>query len=1138
MVYPFNTLWSQQPSLEVFGKNRVQYQRFDWKFYESKHFKVYFYERAGRTLARYVTEQAEKDLSIIEQQSGALFNDKLSIILYNSYDHFMQSNIGLNSELQMQNNNPAGTVNMIGEKLVLYFTGEHFDLKRQIRQGMARMVVERLMYGENFKEKVRNAVVLDLPTWIMDGYVDYIVDGWTAKDENDWKNLIFNEKNNYFNELSIENPRLAGKAFWKYIEGQYGSNTIREILFYTQQKGDINKALKLSIGMKIKEAYDTVMVFYQEKYRMDAQQYHHLDTANAFHKIPIPDNETEIRNILVSPRGSNVAYVEWKHGTYTVKMETTNSVSSSKKKTTAADLLSGGVKDLEGFSDPNYPLLGWNNTGYKLGIIYNKRNHLYIKIYDALKSKIQTFRIPDSRFDRVTGFTFMEDDNFIVLSAIKNGQSDLFQMRLRGAFLTQITNDEWDDVSPIYVSGGSRKGIVFLSNRPEPYVNIQPLPNELPVGLMNAYFYSTTTKSYDLLTLTREESGTIRDIIPFGDRHFAYLSDKSGITNRYVILWGRTTKNEDSAFSIPVTNYDRGIQYQQYNLASNKATEVIRFNNAYYVYFKDITIPQTDDDTLKLPISSFVDGVRGKTKIKSSASKLELDGTDSPHQKATVQRNESATKLLKKGDYFQTEFSSGRKKKQQSTSDQEKNMIETDIEEKESLQTNLVEENDTTDISQPLFKTLTVDSTYLTMRPKEYKASFKPDFLSLRLDNSVIFNRYQSYTNTGGQYINPNLSGMLVARLYDKMEDYRFTGGIQLPTNFSGITYYFQFENFRRRIDWSLVYLRSAQKLSYNFGISGTNNLLSIPGKTITSIFQGNAHYPIDRVKGFNYSIGLRQDQMIVKASDFYGVLLPNVQDYWWMNRLEFVYDDTKYPTMNIHNGMRMKVYGEFLYKIYTNNKDIYSLSENPYISKGGFFNVGVDYRYYQKIYKNFIAAFRVAGAHSLGRQQIVYFLGGKENAMNAQSEMGMPPSPDMHYAFQSLANNLRGYNQNARNGNTYALVNSELRLPILPTIFRRPFQSAFLNNLQAIAFVDVGSAWEGLLPTKSNLNRNYHLNWPPNSNSPVINVEIPNPSTDYLALGYGAGLRSLVFGYFLGVDFAWNIDRKFHWYLSIGMDF
>jgi hypothetical protein len=148
-----------QTNIEVFGQNRVQYRKFDWKFYEADHFKIYHYDRGGRDLARYVAEQAEQDVTAIERKAGRLFPDKLSIILYNCYDDYQQSNIGLNGDLQLQNENPSGTVNIIGDKLVIYFTGVHADIKKQLRQGMAQLVMEHTLFGQTLREMVRNAVI-------------------------------------------------------------------------------------------------------------------------------------------------------------------------------------------------------------------------------------------------------------------------------------------------------------------------------------------------------------------------------------------------------------------------------------------------------------------------------------------------------------------------------------------------------------------------------------------------------------------------------------------------------------------------------------------------------------------------------------------------------------------------------------------------------------------------------------------------------------------------------------------------------------------------------------------------------------------------------------------------------------------
>ena len=75
-----------QSYVEVFGQNRLQYRKFDWKYFDTKHFRVYHYDRAGRQLGRYVAEEAENDIPVIEKKLGGEFPKRFNIILYNSYD--------------------------------------------------------------------------------------------------------------------------------------------------------------------------------------------------------------------------------------------------------------------------------------------------------------------------------------------------------------------------------------------------------------------------------------------------------------------------------------------------------------------------------------------------------------------------------------------------------------------------------------------------------------------------------------------------------------------------------------------------------------------------------------------------------------------------------------------------------------------------------------------------------------------------------------------------------------------------------------------------------------------------------------------------------------------------------------------
>ena len=125
-------------------------------------------------------------------------------------------------------------------------------------------------------------------------------------------------------------------------------------------------------------------------------------------------------------------------------------------------------------------------------------------------------------------------------------------------------------------------------------------------------------------------------------------------------------------------------------------------------------------------------------------------------------------------------------------------------------------------------------------------------------------------------------------------------------------------------------------------------------------------------------------------------------------------------------------------------------LNSIPHLGQVGrnTFNFGFDARAYYPIYRNFIWAGRVAGDFSWGNQKLIYYLGGIDNwfmfGSNQKTVNGNTtyryfnpanqPAPDQNYAFQSLAVNLRGFIQNAANGNNATVINSEFRLPVFTT--------------------------------------------------------------------------------------------------------
>jgi hypothetical protein len=147
-----------QVSSVMYGKNRVQYKKFTWQYYQTKNFNSYFNQN-GQELAKYVAQVAEEELPAMEKFVEYSLQRRANIIIYNNFGDLRQSNIGIGIDWQ----STGGTTKLVNNKMIVYYNSNHADLRKQIREGIAKVLTENLLFGDNLGEVAGNAALLDLP---------------------------------------------------------------------------------------------------------------------------------------------------------------------------------------------------------------------------------------------------------------------------------------------------------------------------------------------------------------------------------------------------------------------------------------------------------------------------------------------------------------------------------------------------------------------------------------------------------------------------------------------------------------------------------------------------------------------------------------------------------------------------------------------------------------------------------------------------------------------------------------------------------------------------------------------------------------------------------------------------------------
>jgi hypothetical protein len=1119
---------SAQVNTVDFGKNRVQYKKFTWKFYQSPNFNVY-YNQDGLELAKYVVQVAEEELDSIETDIDYSLQRRVTFIVYNNYEDYKSSNIGLGIDWQ----NAGGLTTLVNNRVPLYFDGNHNTFRIRVRQGIAKALTDNILFGENIGEFASNQALLDLPKWLTDGYVEYIAEPWSIEKDDELKNVILSGDYNNFYQFAFDKPLLAGQSFWHYIAQKYKPQNVTYFLYLARLYKSLNTASERICNKKFKDVLADFMNDEQELYVADIKQRRNAPRG----KLSVVEDVTksDYYHFAANPNPKNNSYavVQFTKGKYKIKYF--DNLYNEKT------LVDYGVRTIVGDMNPNMPILTWDGKGSRLLCIYTKEGKTSMFVYDVI-ANIKRYKQEIEGFDQILDAGFIFNANTLLLSAVKNGHSDIYTYRVDNGGIKQITNDVYDDLDPTFVSFPGRLGIIFASNRPG--INAPNSDTVLPSrNRFNIFLADINNNSEfrQITQLTNMKYGNARYPMQYNQNHFTFVSDENGINNRWAGFFSTQTGGLDTLYYIGedvLRNPDPKEMDSTLRAWQKSEPDSISYFKIY------------QDSTYTFPITNYQSSLL-ETRVAGNNDQVSEVRREGDYKFLYKLRVDSAT-LRKRNvnarptDYVRRmitteKLASGKSiQVQEEQQPENKSQFQNEFEDSTSG-------HDTTRAITPKEPVLPSRIDYLgKSKLFDYKLKFEADYVLAGFTNNILVNRYQpfgGYAQSGPIQLNNSDAVSFTFRVgvSDIMEDQKIIGGFRLGTSLTDKDVFVTYQNYRKRIDWGFTYYRS-NVTNYQGFFRGVDSqgldLNSVDNEVITNLYQANMSYPFDEVKSLRLTIGLRKDIGVLRPLYLGSYGYPEalkVKDSvanTGQARLEYVYDNSINPADNIWNGLRWKVYTELF--VPTN-----ATSE---LHGKTIMNVGFDARNYLKIYRNFIWALRGAGDFSFGEAKLIYYLGGEDGWVSPKFNQVNTADPTVNYAFQTLALNLRGFDQNAANGSNNLVVNSELRLPVFTTFFSSPINNAFLRNFQIIQFFDLGTAWTGPL---SNIKRPeivYQGPDDPNTGPSPLTVRVRAGGLGPFAGGYGFGARSTLLGYFLRGDVGWQMRGIFRgpaiFYFSLGFDF
>ncbi len=1063
-----------------FGKNRVQYfENRIWFYYRFTDFNTYYY-RGGRDLAIYTYRYANQELERMQDELDYSLNEKVHFLIFQSLNDLKESNVGLISDEQY---NVGGVTHLVGNKVFIYFNGNHAHLERQIRTGIANVLVNQMLMGSNVAAAVKNSTLLALPEWYKNGLISYLAEPWSTTTDNYVRDGILSERYEDFNSLMGEDATYAGHSIWKFIADKYGERVIPNIIYMTKASRNIESAFLYILGT----SYNTLVSEWRD-------YYYKMYIFNGQEQTKIGDDVLQKRmkkdyryyNPRISPDGKWVVYSSNRLGKMKIYLK--NLETGKREK-----IFRQGHK-LDQKVDYSYPIIAWHPTSRLFIMLVERKGENFMYYYDMQEESLERQELFEVQ--KVLDIDYNHTGSKIVMSAVKDGQTDLYVYNLGSETFEQITNDIYDDMHPRFVNNS--EDIVFSSNRTSDTLrNVRltfrerdrndtiNIPEHRDIFV---YHYSTGSRKLWQITNTPYINETHPEEYKKG--YVAYLSDHNGIKNRFIAKFDSAISYVDTTVhyryfsqTYPLTNYSRSILEHDISLPSGKLVEHVYHDGYDKIFVRNLTLQDTLDESI-------------------------LENTVFRNQVIAKHKREIPVEKEKKKQLKEKRFVP---------------LMESDLrEEIEPLDSGEVNIEDyifesEADSEERRRQLQQQKQKGKSNAPVElnYYVEYSINKLVSQMDFSFMSESYQPFTGGGAPiFLNAGFSGLFMVGATDLMEDFRLTGGVRLSPSLRNNEYMLSYENLKHRLDQQWVFHRKS------YENPNSEFIQRISSHTVYYKIK----YPFSQVFSFRGTASLRYDRSTILATDYLTLEVPNIYYTWAGLKSQLVFDNTRNRGINTLFGSRGKVFGEFS-QLVDHGPDNVNL-----------FVVGLDLRHYLPIHRTFVWANRFAASTSFGSSRLIYYMGGVDNWLAPKFNRKIPIDYDQNYAFQTLATPMRGFQQNIRNGNTFALYNTELRFPVVRYFAKKPLRSEFLSSLQLVGFMDIGSAWTGLNPysyENTVIESKYY--------EKPFRITVKRMVEPMIG-GAGAGLRAKLFGYFIRVDYAWGYtegnvqDPRI--YLSFNLDF
>ncbi|HVG24777.1 MAG TPA: peptidase S9, partial [Thermoanaerobaculia bacterium] len=464
------TLLSPVAQAQYFGRNKVQWEAFDFKVLQTEHFDIYYYDQEA-DVVQDVARMSERWYARLSRVFNHSFKRKPIVLYANPADFHQTTTTG-----GMIGEGTGGFTDAFMNRVVLPLTGDYAQNDHVLGHEMVHVFQYDIAASSN--QQRRRFALEALPLWLVEGMAEYFskgrVDPLTAM----WiRDATIHDRMPNLRELTRDSryfPYRYGQALMAYIGARFGDEAV---VRYFMASGVIGPedAVERSLGISHQQLFSDWEASSRELYgpivtarntdlgtpligkKPDAPPAQFTNDAGERKRRRRRRGATELNvGPALSPDGRYIAFLSARE-LFSIDLF-------------LADAKTGKVirRLVSSDRDPHFESLrfiesagAWAPDNRRIAFITFSRGDNFLSFVDVETRGTEHVKVPG--LEAITNVAWSPDGKTIALAGQTTGVSDLFLYDVDSKQVRRLTGDKYADLQPAWSPDG--RTIVFATDR-------------------------------------------------------------------------------------------------------------------------------------------------------------------------------------------------------------------------------------------------------------------------------------------------------------------------------------------------------------------------------------------------------------------------------------------------------------------------------------------------------------------------------------------------------------------------------------------------------------------------------------------------------------------------------------------------